>query len=527
MNKVNFFPFERNRYYYGKQLNVNNFILEQEYINHKRQFINRYLHGMGVICGLDVIKIDENSFSLEAGAGIDCMGREIVVPSAVIKNISSFDLNSDIMYLCINYSENTEDEYYTESYSLDLTSKKPNSKPFYISEEIIYSDSDFCIKQRVKLFAESGEKIKFEVIVEKSNNKKVNFKYSVKLSCLEYNGSDTLNIDFNDSKSCTMSFDLYVSDIKDDYATIENCGDIEIFKDSLETVNSTFCIKIEVDDSESEKRIVQQYYNKLMDMSSKQESIYLAKFNLVKKNDRYIIKSIENISQYIPNSRTLSIMNDSLFRKCETPESRVDICEKEINIENCNCMMSSGEAVIELAMGGRFGQVFTSDNIAHGLGLGNVNINVGMVSENQVVYGSSEVFSNTPVKCETAVKLDTETGKFVIGIRLLENTTQTKVKFLWNAVKKYENEDVSEKRIFIQPSIAELSIMETCYFKSVFENIDDKRTKWSVNEQNGGSINSNGMYTAPSTPGIYEVCAISEAYPEVRTSVYVIVSDSK
>ena len=73
--------------------------------------------------------------------------------------------------------------------------------------------------------------------------------------------------------------------------------------------------------------------------------------------------------------------------------------------------------------------------------------------------------------------------------------------------------------------MVELSVMQTCYFTATFENINDKGVVWSVNGSNSGTINSNGMYTAPNTAGIYEVVAQSEAYPEVKTSVYVIVGD--
>ena len=73
--------------------------------------------------------------------------------------------------------------------------------------------------------------------------------------------------------------------------------------------------------------------------------------------------------------------------------------------------------------------------------------------------------------------------------------------------------------------MSEISVMQKCYFTASFENINDKRVIWSVRETNGGTINSNGMYTAPNTPGIYEIMAQSEAYPNVKASVYVIVGE--
>lgn len=53
----------------------------------------------------------------------------------------------------------------------------------------------------------------------------------------------------------------------------------------------------------------------------------------------------------------------------------------------------------------------------------------------------------------------------------------------------------------------------------------DKTIEWKVKEH-GGSINENGMYTAPNTPGVYEVVAQSVAYPDVKASIFVVVSEA-
>ena len=42
------FPFERNRYFYGKLLTVRDFESEQKYFNDKSRLLNRLLFGSGV-----------------------------------------------------------------------------------------------------------------------------------------------------------------------------------------------------------------------------------------------------------------------------------------------------------------------------------------------------------------------------------------------------------------------------------------------------------------------------------------------
>lgn len=73
--------FVRNRYFYGKLLDVVHFELEQDYSNGKRWLLNRLVTGYGVVCGLDVQPADKiRGVKVTSGIGIDRAGREIVVP---------------------------------------------------------------------------------------------------------------------------------------------------------------------------------------------------------------------------------------------------------------------------------------------------------------------------------------------------------------------------------------------------------------------------------------------------------------
>ena len=77
MSGDQFYPFERNRYYYGKLLTTSDLEAEQKYINGKRQFINKVVFGVGRICGLKVYHVNEDTLMIESGFAIDDEGREI------------------------------------------------------------------------------------------------------------------------------------------------------------------------------------------------------------------------------------------------------------------------------------------------------------------------------------------------------------------------------------------------------------------------------------------------------------------
>lgn len=73
--------FVRNRYFYGKLLDVFHFEMEQDYLNGKRWLLNRLISGYGVLCGLDVQPAEKGrAVVVTPGAALDRGGREIIVP---------------------------------------------------------------------------------------------------------------------------------------------------------------------------------------------------------------------------------------------------------------------------------------------------------------------------------------------------------------------------------------------------------------------------------------------------------------
>lgn len=71
----------RNRYFFGKLMDVHHFELETAYFNGKRNLLNRFVSGYGVVCGLDVQPGPDNrTIVVTPGFAIDKWGREILVP---------------------------------------------------------------------------------------------------------------------------------------------------------------------------------------------------------------------------------------------------------------------------------------------------------------------------------------------------------------------------------------------------------------------------------------------------------------
>ena len=87
------------------------FEAEQSYMNDKRRFLNAMVTGSGIVCGLNVVSLDDQSLLIESGMAIDETGREIVVENSVVKKLSTIagfeELKTNDVCLCIRYSNIT------------------------------------------------------------------------------------------------------------------------------------------------------------------------------------------------------------------------------------------------------------------------------------------------------------------------------------------------------------------------------------------------------------------------------------
>ncbi len=97
-------PLTRNRYFAGHLLSAEDLENEQSYFIEKHRQHNRFLHGMGVVCGLEVKTAPERSGSVAVSPGlaIDGTGREVLVPKS---QIISLDGYSGDVYLAVRYKE--------------------------------------------------------------------------------------------------------------------------------------------------------------------------------------------------------------------------------------------------------------------------------------------------------------------------------------------------------------------------------------------------------------------------------------
>jgi hypothetical protein len=71
-------PLKRVNYFSGKLLTAEDLRAEQEYVRERSRRHNRYFHGWGVVCGLEV-GLDQAEVTIAPGFAIDCQGEELIL----------------------------------------------------------------------------------------------------------------------------------------------------------------------------------------------------------------------------------------------------------------------------------------------------------------------------------------------------------------------------------------------------------------------------------------------------------------
>jgi hypothetical protein len=579
VKNLNYFPFERNRYFYGKLLSVDDFDAEQRYMNDKRRMLNRFLHGTGVVCGLQVVEIDDVTVSLEMGLALDFSGREIVVAKPVTKKLSSIEGFSKYagesgesrdLYLCIAYDEQPEEPVhniarvnneqeeefnkYAEGYRLFVTAEEPEKEgmrltDLYEDTKTVFQGSGIRIRQTVPKYIQSDQTAEFTVIVEKmKQTKPVSFSYQLLLSCMEHSGSNTVTVSFDEN--AFMPADRYVLKKRIRAKTVRNVeGYMEVVPDSFalaigqdirkETVYGKF--RVYITDASVQQAVIRNYYSTAMEdiiRDTYEQPIYLARLSVIRAGDTYVIGKVENLpyKQYVWNNVLSAAMeamrlerpeNERIFYSPQEPGSGIPVEKASQAMQ-----LKTGSTVIDMGIGGNPGQRFYSEEIIHGLGLGEVFISLGLSKgareTGEEIFGNPDVFGdNAYPGVELAAKADMARGSFIIGVRCLGQVEKKQLRVHWMAVRDstLQADEKKIKHMKIVPDIANLQIRENHYFEAVIGDEVQKHVKWTVKEPEGGTIDSNGYYTAPSQSGVYEIMAESMEDQSFMAAAFVIVRD--
>lgn len=594
MSTNSFNACERNNYFFGKLMTVKDFENEQIYFNSKRQLCTHMLHGSGIVCGLRVFLINNQTISIDAGMAVDYRGREILVPENNVKKISVIDgfedcCESNEIYLCLKYKEEFGETTFSvvgsgknsdvsqefnriyEGYQLFFTDKVPQKQDvnlnYLMTDEVVIYDKDGVrLKLIIPKYVNPSKLMRISVVFEKNNvAAPVNYNFDIQGEFFKsIENQDKLNISFRETEVST-----YKTISKDYYL---NCDAVTEALAELHIDKDTFSLEIGGKKQELDEKIshpvnvttkslrdvlISQYYSLDLDnvlTQKRDQNIYLAKFHLVSNQSDYFIEAFESnpFNQYLLNTELLSMIDllepklDSLYpneadkNTFQKPEAEALVVKKEVTNDSI-----TGIEEIALGFYPKAGKSYYSNEFVHGLGYGQIaamaaieNPENMLTGEDHIFYfGDRSVFDDgelltTSPKANVAVLVNPEKGTMKLGVKLLDKTEQTSIKVRWWAFRPSNNrvdEDVEvllddSIKVVISPPTAQVEPMGQFRFTAEIEGASSQEIRWFMAEEGSGTIDNNGLYTAPSKEGVYEVRAQSVKYERKSASAYIVVS---
>ncbi|MCL1806951.1 MAG: hypothetical protein FWG31_04540 [Oscillospiraceae bacterium] len=584
MDITRLLPFERNRYYTGKLLSSADFLAEQEYLCGKQRFVNSMMFGSGVACGLGVYSLDDDSIMVESGVAVDGTGREIVLPRSVMLKLSAIDgyeeTESDRYSLMLAYAEEQVHPVYSiarggqsdEEYEMNrvregwrLFLRAPEKPPVLLTEFLntaqIYADDDYMVEVSVPAAVSCGATVKLTVTVTKLSAAARNISLDCSLQMPSFTGEtggSELPVRVEETLAEpgeSVSRDYWLkagSHPAPESMIVAKSSFIRVsVGGALKKVEENLVLKSAIADISTERLIeheVGRVSLESLQMPGVYDAIRLADISVVRSKNAYIIDRVEDlgVKRYIRTMAAEHLRREfaSWYRDAALPAAGTEPPPppREQSVAAREPVYASGTCEIPLGTNSKKGNVVFSSEIMHGLGKGNVFVTVGSDYADtdprdtdptrHTIYGNPALFAGEAppiVLAETSVKVLADRGCFVAAARLLKPTNYSVLVLRWVAVKLPAEDDenrihkLTGKSISAQSPTVVLGTRESHHFAVSFNNMEPCGLIYNLTEKDSGEITSDGIYTAPSKEGVYEIRISCADMPLVSTYAYAVV----
>ncbi len=479
---TDFFPLERNRYFYGKLLTVRDFEIEQKYIRSSSQLMHRLAFGAGVVCGLGVSASDDSTLLIESGMAIDYLGHMVVLEEPLLRKLQMIDGQETIKgkesaYLCLNYQETEtepvnavgaalgESRQYNitqEGAKLFLTAQEPDYRALLEASgkenvSVLYTSDQLSLVLSVPESVCAGREFTVELLVVKNEKTPPVF--------FELNGSSgfvdsedgRIHLKFRESPEETrrvyqVSFRMKAREMSGLQSSFLPSGgeiDLELgshrYKNYVEVGAKCYLCKDTYELAER-RQLIDNLERRL---KGRDIPIYLAKIELLHSAGSMFIVSVTNLpfDQRIaqesshsgdggPRTVTTSVRSLEYWQKPDVKanyQPSTGSLHFDFGIpspEQYDYAVSHGKVDLTLPGGVRVNSKVYSEEIPHGLGPGTVDVRLSIefndrsaADETALCFGNSEIFVKSKSKgdvpwVEAAAVVYPRRGTMRIGLWL-------------------------------------------------------------------------------------------------------------
>ena len=479
---TDFFPLERNRYFYGKLLTVRDFEIEQRYTRSSAQLMHRLVYGAGVVCGLGVSTSDDSTLLIESGMAIDYLGRMVNVEEPLLRKLQMIDGQEDVRdkasaYLCLEYQEtdlepvnavgatsgeSRQCNITREGAHLFLSAQEPDYRSLLEASgkenvSVLYSSDELSLVLAVPEAVCAGRDFTVELLVVKNEKTPpVYFQLSGDSGFVE-SEDGRVHLEFRESpeekrRVYQVSFRLKARQMSDLQSAFLPAGgeiDLELgshrYKNYVEVGAKCFLCK-DTDQLAERRRRMDNLERRLQ---GRDIPIYLAKLELLQSAGSTFIVSVTNLpfDQRItqegstsgdggPRTVTTSVRSLEYWQKPDVKanfQPATGALHFDFGIpspEQYDYAVSHGTVDLTLPGGMRVNRKIYSEEIPHGLGPGTVDVRLSVefndhsaADETALCFGNSEIFVKSKEKnsvpwVEAAAVVYPRRGTMRIGLWL-------------------------------------------------------------------------------------------------------------
>lgn len=549
---------------------------------------NGIVAGLGVIMADDASVILQAGCAFDASGREIVVPETKVVKLSTIEGFSQ--LSTNCACLGIRYDEQPADEVYSamsdenggvhhnkirEQYRLTLLDKSlvarvPREIDEYLTRLVIYADSDVEVVQMTPRYLPRGCAMRVAVQISRLCEGAGEYSFAYRLETPGFKGESgqssqevALNgVKLSRGESKTLELTLNPEPYLWGGSASLSVADFAIRRgEESFSLNRRLEVSVKPVDAQADDYYLSSCYARAMDKTlseSYDERLWLAEIWLIRQNQAAIIDRVAPppFVQYCYNAQQLMTLRrleafypvpgTATAAAAQTGETGQTVLTEQADAGRSSC------GVFNLPLGLGYGpkESIFSEEIMHGLGKGPVYVDVGVefitadknaASRSEIILGDISIFGQDdhPADQEraynlsTAVKVLPERGTFVVGVRLDDASGILSLRIRWFAFKLGEIDrqlkptQEGDRMILVNPDTIVLPPKGTAHISPVFINMPNEPCNYRVLEPEGGTVDQNGLYTAPSKEGAYEIRIEVANDPAVYTHVFAIVTQKK
>jgi len=446
----------------------------------------------------------------------------------------------------------------------------------FVTALTVYSDSEVTVTQYVPRFVTRDSDLAIRVEIRKTGQGTGEYSFAYTLEAPGFaapDGESSISVSLSGLKllreeSAAISYTLTPG------AHIWGGGEVAVTatgfviqKDGESfSLNENLECKLKPVEQDIGSHYLGAYYQKAMDKElteSYDEKLWIAKLSLFRQKSAIIIDRVypAPFGQYTYNARQLMRLKElerfypaagKMPRQAQAAgnagfEFRIGQSGQNDYAKQTAC----GVFDLGLGLGYNTKEPIFSEEIMHGLGKGPVYVEAGVeyittdtlreVDLSEILLGDIKLFASEGsardderiYNVSTAVKVLPERGTFIVGVLPKEASGLISLRIRWFAIhmtevsKQIRTAHDGEKYILINPDTIVVPPKGTAHISPVFINMPTEACSFNLVDAEGGSIDNNGVYTAPAKEGVYEIRVAAISDPSIYTHAFAIVTQKK